>query len=661
MVAAAFDHQHAGAGPPRASPVLLCCFYLLGMGVVCNWVALLQCQDYLGPLFTAYSPSRVLTAAYAALDLLAQSLLFFFGDRLWANKRSRMVVGYAACTAVTAALPLLDMYLLDTAAAALGPQAATAAYFGAWAGYSLVAGACSAIIGSVTYAQAAVYGPSYCQAFVRGRAASGLSCILVRVLTKATLPDSPAGLRQSTLLFLGAAAALLAACTAAASWLLKEAPGKAAAAAVSVGCTPTLAVVSTHDAWQPHPPGSTGACNANDLHEPLLLAADAAGQEEEQQLQGEGAMAVPSQQQLDAAAAAAATVVHPQQQEVEPHWCAVVDAVEASKHDSIPSSPAAAAAAALQELPRHLICRTMSSTLSLEDGISSAVHDAAASPEAAAAAASPAAAWEPFGWQPPSASVAAAAAAAGELSAFHGSFLETHSYASPDMQSPFSGFSSYWHSGQHASALPLLSQHAQHAQHMPSSVLWTPPGQSLSSFQQQQQQQQQLVAEGRSLASSCCAALRRMHCYVAAMAISFFVPCFIFPAMLSPEAGSWRAVGSWWTIMLVGAFQAGAVAGSALPLYSIQHPQRFISLLAWGQWAVVPATLAALALHGGPLALLGITFGSMVYGYHVASLVFWLACEGLGSAADVELVQGLLVLTLTAARLAGLLLSWLWG
>lgn len=34
------------------SPLLLCCFYLLGMGVVCNWVALLQCQDYLGPLFT---------------------------------------------------------------------------------------------------------------------------------------------------------------------------------------------------------------------------------------------------------------------------------------------------------------------------------------------------------------------------------------------------------------------------------------------------------------------------------------------------------------------------------------------------------------------------------------------------------------------------------
>jgi hypothetical protein len=34
------------------SKLLLACFYLLGMGVVCNWVALLQCQDYLGPLFS---------------------------------------------------------------------------------------------------------------------------------------------------------------------------------------------------------------------------------------------------------------------------------------------------------------------------------------------------------------------------------------------------------------------------------------------------------------------------------------------------------------------------------------------------------------------------------------------------------------------------------
>jgi hypothetical protein len=103
------------------------------------------------------------------------------------------------------------------------------------------------------------------------------------------------------------------------------------------------------------------------------------------------------------------------------------------------------------------------------------------------------------------------------------------------VQSPFSGFSSYWHSGQQYSALPLLSQHAQ--QHTPSSMLWTPPGNSnsLSSFQQQQQQ---LVVQGRSLVSSCWAALRRLHCYVAAMGISFFVPCFIFPAMLSPEAGS---------------------------------------------------------------------------------------------------------------------------
>jgi hypothetical protein len=66
--------------------------------------------------------------------------------------------------------------------------------------------------------------------------------------------------------------------------------------------------------------------------------------------------------------------------------------------------------------------------------------------------------------------------------------------------------------------------------------------------------------------------------------------------------------------MLVFAFQSGAVVGSAMPLYQLQRPKLFLSLLAWGQWALVPATMAALTLHGGPLVLLAITFGSMVYG-----------------------------------------------
>jgi hypothetical protein len=66
------------------------------------------------------------------------------------------------------------------------------------------------------------------QAFVCGRAASGLSCILVRVITKATLPDSPAGLRQSTLIFLGAASLIVMGCTVVASWLPAHAPGEEA-------------------------------------------------------------------------------------------------------------------------------------------------------------------------------------------------------------------------------------------------------------------------------------------------------------------------------------------------------------------------------------------------------------------------------------------------
>jgi hypothetical protein len=64
------------------------------------------------------------------------------------------------------------------------------------------------------------------QAFVCGRAASGLSCILVRVITKATLPDSPAGLRQSTVIFLGIASLIVLACVVVAAWLPAHAPGE---------------------------------------------------------------------------------------------------------------------------------------------------------------------------------------------------------------------------------------------------------------------------------------------------------------------------------------------------------------------------------------------------------------------------------------------------
>jgi hypothetical protein len=314
------------------------------------------------------------------------------------------------------------------------------------------------------------------------------------------------------------------------------------AAAAPESCTHTLAVVSKQHTLQQQQHLAGTPTHADGLQEPLLAAAAAAA--DPQQQQGVGGAVAPNQQQLGAGTAAAAhgALQVQQQDQPEPCWCAVEHdgAAEAPKHNAVsPPSPAEAAApAVLQDLPKHLTCKTISPMVSIEEGMIASAEDYnTAAPPAAAAAASPAAAWEPFGWQPPSASVAAAAAAAGELSAFHSSLLESHSFASPGVQSPFSGFSSYWHSGKHYSTLPLLSQHAQHTQqHTPTSVLSTPDGHSMASYQQQQQHQ--LVTDGRSLVGSCWAALRRMHCYVAAMGISFFVPCFIFPAMLSPEAAS---------------------------------------------------------------------------------------------------------------------------
>jgi hypothetical protein len=49
--------------------------------------------------------------------------------------------------------------------------------------------------------------------------------------------------------------------------------------------------------------------------------------------------------------------------------------------------------------------------------------------------------------------------------------------------------------------------------------------------------------------------------------------------VLTPCTLQWPAVGSWWTIMLVFAFQSGAVVGSAPPLYQLPQPKLGLSLL----------------------------------------------------------------------------------
>lgn len=85
-------------------------FFILGMGLMAPLTAILQTMDYLNIFFAQYYPSRTLYTAYNTCNLIALVILFKWGDRVWPNKRSRMVTGYSLYTIILMCLPLVSAW-----------------------------------------------------------------------------------------------------------------------------------------------------------------------------------------------------------------------------------------------------------------------------------------------------------------------------------------------------------------------------------------------------------------------------------------------------------------------------------------------------------------------------------------------------------------------
>lgn len=85
-------------------------------------------------------------------------------------------------------------------------------------------GACDGVAQGALFGEAALLPPRYTQALCSGTAVSGVGVSLLRIVTKATLPDTEAGLRRSAALYFATAALVCAACTAVYSWVLPHLP-----------------------------------------------------------------------------------------------------------------------------------------------------------------------------------------------------------------------------------------------------------------------------------------------------------------------------------------------------------------------------------------------------------------------------------------------------
>lgn len=169
-----------------------------------------------------------------------------------------------------------------------------------------------------------------------------------------------------------------------------------------------------------------------------------------------------------------------------------------------------------------------------------------------------------------------------------------------------------------------------------------------------------LVREGLSVATSSWLAMKLVWPYMAAVAIAFFVPNFIFPMCLSSRVGQWPALGTWYTLLLVLVYEAGTLLGSTLPHVKPRYPRTTVLSAACGMFVFIPAYVLGLLLNGGPGVFISLTFVMLATTNYIAALVFCLAPHGL-TVHDTELVETLLVLVLTLGYILGLFLSWLWN
>ena len=165
--------------------------FVSGIAILTPWNALISAADYFEPRFPGRSTARLLTAAYLPPSFLAMFLLLGRHERT--HPRARVLTGFPAFL-------ILMVALAATEAAAPGGTA-----FGGLLAVAALVGLIDGTTQPGLFGEAALLPPAYTQALVAGTAVSGTAISVLRIITKAALPDTRTGQRTATTAFFAVA------------------------------------------------------------------------------------------------------------------------------------------------------------------------------------------------------------------------------------------------------------------------------------------------------------------------------------------------------------------------------------------------------------------------------------------------------------------------
>uniref|UniRef100_A0A7N0V2J6 Equilibrative nucleotide transporter 8 n=1 Tax=Kalanchoe fedtschenkoi TaxID=63787 RepID=A0A7N0V2J6_KALFE len=184
--------------------------FLLGAGNLLPWNAFISAADYFGYIYPSHHVEKVFAVAYMGSSLIVLVAMMCFGGRL--SFRWRMNVGFSMFIISLLATPLMDWNRR---------RSEWSGHYGMTVAAVSVCGLADGLIGGSLLGSAGKLPKQYMQAVFAGTASSGFLVCILRIVTKASLPHTPQGLRTSVHFYFIVSTIILLFCIACGNVLLK--------------------------------------------------------------------------------------------------------------------------------------------------------------------------------------------------------------------------------------------------------------------------------------------------------------------------------------------------------------------------------------------------------------------------------------------------------
>ncbi|KAJ6673214.1 EQUILIBRATIVE NUCLEOSIDE TRANSPORTER [Salix viminalis] len=183
--------------------------FLLGAGNLLPWNAFITAIDYFGYLYPTRHIEKVFSVAYMSSSVLVLLIVVSWGG--WSKQlsyRLRMTMGF--CMFIVS---LMVAPLIDWSSSGSGPKGLSNGAYGVTVASVVVCGLADGLIGGSLIGAAGKLPKQYMQAVFAGTASSGVLISILRIITKASLPQNPQGLRTSAHFYFIVSAVILLCCT----------------------------------------------------------------------------------------------------------------------------------------------------------------------------------------------------------------------------------------------------------------------------------------------------------------------------------------------------------------------------------------------------------------------------------------------------------------